>query len=166
MQEPRETAEYVDFEGNLTSKGTIRKGFESFFFGPYFIVACLVLVGIISFCLGYYAKSTSSSGSVEFLGVTSRSKPTVGQGSDPEGAQQATVLESKANLSGTRANPAGAQANPSDAYIVASKNGTKYHYPWCSGAKQISDKNKITFNSIEEARKAGYTPASNCKGLK
>lgn len=50
--------------------------------------------------------------------------------------------------------------------VVASKNGTKYHYPWCSGAKSISDKNKIFFASIEEAKKAGYTPASNCKGLK
>lgn len=50
--------------------------------------------------------------------------------------------------------------------VVASKSGTKYHYPWCSGAKQISEKNKITFPSIEEARKAGYTPATNCKGLK
>jgi len=50
--------------------------------------------------------------------------------------------------------------------VVASKSGTKYHYPWCAGAKQISAKNLITFNSIEEARAAGYTPASNCKGLK
>jgi hypothetical protein len=50
--------------------------------------------------------------------------------------------------------------------VVASKSGTKYHYPWCSGAKQISPANKITFNTIEEARKAGYTPAANCKGLK
>lgn len=50
--------------------------------------------------------------------------------------------------------------------VVASKSGKKYHYPWCSGAKQIAEKNKITFDSIEDARKAGYTPASNCKGLK
>lgn len=50
--------------------------------------------------------------------------------------------------------------------VVASKNGTKYHYPWCSGAKSINDKNKIFFDSIEEARNAGYSPASNCKGLK
>lgn len=49
---------------------------------------------------------------------------------------------------------------------VASKNGTKYHFPWCSGAKSISEANKIWFNSVEEARAAGYTPASNCKGLK
>lgn len=50
--------------------------------------------------------------------------------------------------------------------VVASKSGTKYHFPWCAGASQISEKNKIFFSSIEEARKSGYTPASNCKGLK
>ena len=50
--------------------------------------------------------------------------------------------------------------------FVASKGGTKYHFPWCSGAQRISEANKIWFASVEEARKAGYTPASNCKGLK
>ena len=49
---------------------------------------------------------------------------------------------------------------------VASKNGTKYHFPWCSGAKSISEVNKIWFNSVEEARASGYAPAANCKGLK
>lgn len=50
--------------------------------------------------------------------------------------------------------------------VVASKSGTKYHFPWCGGAARISEANKVWFNSVEEARKAGYTPASNCKGLK
>jgi hypothetical protein len=50
--------------------------------------------------------------------------------------------------------------------VVASKNGTKYHYPWCGGAGQIKEENKVWFASIEEARKAGYTPAANCKGLR
>lgn len=50
--------------------------------------------------------------------------------------------------------------------FVASKNGTKYHYPWCSGAQSIKEENKIWFSSKEEAEKAGYQPASNCKGLK
>ncbi|PIT91510.1 hypothetical protein COU17_00030 [Candidatus Kaiserbacteria bacterium CG10_big_fil_rev_8_21_14_0_10_49_17] len=49
--------------------------------------------------------------------------------------------------------------------VVASKNGSKYHYPWCSGAKRIAEKNLITFSSITEARAAGYEPAANCKGL-
>jgi len=49
---------------------------------------------------------------------------------------------------------------------VASKNGTKYHYPWCAGAQSIKEENKIWFSTAEEAQKAGYQPASNCKGLK
>jgi len=48
---------------------------------------------------------------------------------------------------------------------VASKNGNKYHAPWCSGAQRIKAENQIWFNSKEEAELAGYTPASNCKGI-
>ncbi len=49
---------------------------------------------------------------------------------------------------------------------VGSKNGSKYHFLWCSGAKRIKDGNKVVFNTIEEARGAGYTPAGNCRGLR
>ena len=48
---------------------------------------------------------------------------------------------------------------------VGSKNSDKYHLPWCSGAKRISEANKITFASAEEARAAGYKPAANCPGI-
>ena len=48
---------------------------------------------------------------------------------------------------------------------VASMNSNKYHAPWCSGAQRIKEENKIWFNSKEEAESAGYTPASNCKGI-
>ncbi len=48
---------------------------------------------------------------------------------------------------------------------VASKNSNKYHAPWCSGAQRIKTDNQIWFNSKEEAELAGYTPASNCKGI-
>jgi len=50
-------------------------------------------------------------------------------------------------------------------FVVASKNGNKYHFPWCSGGKRILEENKIYFESTEEARAAGYEPAGNCKGL-
>lgn len=49
--------------------------------------------------------------------------------------------------------------------VVASKNGTKYYFPWCGGVSRISAANKVTFASKAEAEKAGYTPAANCKGL-
>lgn len=48
---------------------------------------------------------------------------------------------------------------------VASKNGTKYHLPWCGSAKQIKEENKIWFATKEEAEAKGYTPASNCPGI-
>lgn len=48
---------------------------------------------------------------------------------------------------------------------VASKTGTKYHLPTCAGAKQIKEENKVWFSTKEEAEAAGYTPATNCKGI-
>lgn len=50
-------------------------------------------------------------------------------------------------------------------YYVGSKSGTKYHLPWCSGAERIKEENKVIFATKEEAEKAGYTPAANCKGI-
>lgn len=47
--------------------------------------------------------------------------------------------------------------------VIASKNSTKYHFPWCSGASKISDQNKITFPTEAAAIAAGLTLASNCK---
>lgn len=49
--------------------------------------------------------------------------------------------------------------------IVASKNGSAYYFPWCAGAQKISEQNKRWFTDEEGARKAGYKPAKNCKGL-
>lgn len=51
------------------------------------------------------------------------------------------------------------------AQLVASKNGKYYYYPWCPGADRLSEKNKITFSSADEARAKGYAPSSNCPGL-
>lgn len=62
----------------------------------------------------------------------------------------------------------GVESNPAisvGGQYVASKKGTKYHFPWCPGAKAMSEENKIWFSTQEEAEKAGYTKAANCKGL-
>lgn len=52
-----------------------------------------------------------------------------------------------------------------DGQVVVSVNGSKYHFPWCPSAQRIKEANKQWFDSIEEARAAGYEPAANCKGL-
>lgn len=57
------------------------------------------------------------------------------------------------------------QAAQAQGQFVASRSGVAYHYPWCSGAKRISDENKIYFESRREAEQAGYRAAKNCPGL-
>lgn len=46
--------------------------------------------------------------------------------------------------------------------VAASKNGTKYYFPWCTGILRISDANKVWFTSAASARTAGYTLGANC----
>ena len=49
--------------------------------------------------------------------------------------------------------------------VVASKTGTKYYLPSCTGAERISEANKVWFATAELARAEGYEPATNCAGL-
>lgn len=48
---------------------------------------------------------------------------------------------------------------------VASRSGTTYSFPWCSGAANLKTENQVWFATEEAAQKAGYRPAKNCKGL-
>jgi len=103
-----------------------------------YVVALIILVGFASFGLGR-------------LSVTEEHKTPV----VIKGAEQ--VVNVSGAIEGV--------ALSGDGRFVASKNSTKYHFPWCSGAQRIKDSNKIWFKSKEEAEQAGYTPAGNCKGL-
>ncbi|MEK7551930.1 MAG: hypothetical protein AAB534_00790 [Patescibacteria group bacterium] len=78
------------------------------------------------------------------------------------------VLPSGSKPSSAKSNPTvlGENISKEGGEVVASKTGDKYHFPWCSGAKRITEANKVYFKSIEEAKAAGLTPAGNCKGLK
>jgi len=44
----------------------------------------------------------------------------------------------------------------------ASKKGKYYYLPWCFHG---SEKNKLIFNTEDEAKKAGYLPSKYCDGL-
>lgn len=140
MQEEFSIEEY---EKEKSKKG---RKIESFLESRYFIALIFILVSISSFCLGRLSKIEDMKRGVR---VVSESK--LGAVGEVKGASMS--IEAKEDVVG-------------GGTIVASKNGTKYHLSSCAGAKQISEKNKITFNSIEAARAAGYTPAANCKGLK
>jgi len=55
--------------------------------------------------------------------------------------------------------PQGSQVSARGLF-VASRGGTKYHWPWCSYGEKIKEANKIWFNSEKEAKAAGYSPCA------
>ena len=114
-----------------------------------FIVLVIILVALISFGLGRLSKIRENKApvTIENLG--------------------ASMINSQENLTQNDQNIKSnqIQINSSQGMLIGSKNGTKYHFPWCSGAQRIKEENKIWFSNKEEAEKAGYSPAANCKGL-
>lgn len=59
----------------------------------------------------------------------------------------------------------GTVVTPVAGKYMASKNGTRYYLPTCSGAKRIKEENRVWFATVEDAQAAGLTPAANCPGL-
>ena len=112
-----------------------------------FLAAAIVLVGISGFGLGRLSKIDEIR-----PGITIEAPAAVG----------ASLASEKAPENGS----SDMEASLNSGEVVASKTGSKYHFPWCSGAKTIAEANKIWFNSSAEAKDAGYSPAANCRGLK
>jgi len=116
-----------------------------------FVVLLILLVGVGGFGLGRLSLRETATVPIQVF-------------------QSANVLEATLGTSTTKTIENSREATPEGTEVgekmyVASKTGKKYHYPWCPGAKTIAEANKIWFGSKEEAQKAGYTPAANCKGL-
>ncbi len=113
----------------------------------FILIIVIILVALISFGLGRLSKIRENKIPITIENAISN----ISSASDASG-----VLPDVARSVGK---------NNSEKLYVASKSGTKYHYPWCAGAVNIKEENKIWFSSKEEAEKSGYSPASNCKGL-
>ncbi len=114
-----------------------------------FIVLVIILVALISFGLGRLSKIRENKMPVTIENLS------------------ANMINSQENIPQDNQNIKNnqVQINSSQGMLIGSKNGTKYHFPWCSGAQRIKEENKIWFSNKEEAEKAGYTQAANCKGL-
>ena len=108
-----------------------------------FYALLVLLVGVTAFGLGRLSAGTVSEPAASTVPSVEYSRPT-------------TVSNQPASL---------IVASTTQKAYVASKNSTKYHLPWCSGAKRISEENKVWFASKEEVEKTGRTPASNCPGI-
>ena len=114
-----------------------------------FIVLVIILVALISFGLGRLSKIRENKMPVTIENLS------------------ANMINSQENIPQDNQNIKNnqVQINSSQGMLIGSKNGTKYHFPWCSGAQRIKEENKIWFSNKEEAEKACYAPAANCKGL-
>lgn len=126
-------------ESKPQTEHIIQKGGEK---QDFFVPILIILIAFSSFGLGRL--STLEISQKQEITFTPSTLPAA------TALAQNTFLENSEIQSGT---------------LVASKNGTKYHFPWCSGAQRIKDENKVWFSSATEAKQAGYTAASNCKGL-
>jgi hypothetical protein len=119
-----------------------------------FIVLVIILVGLAGFGLGKISALEKSRGIVDIQPVNwplaSSTRPTSLPTSVVVPQSAAAMVASEKAVG----------------FLVASKGGKKYHFPWCAGAAQIAEKNKIWFDSYEEAQRAGYSAATNCQGLK
>jgi len=114
------------------------------------LIASIILLSVLSFGLGRLSVSeVSNQGGVALCEAL------------PARVQTASVA-----LSGAPKESADVPGEvKTQGTYVGSKNGSVYHFPWCSGAQRIKDENKVWFATKEEAERAGYRPASNCKGL-
>jgi hypothetical protein len=124
-----------------------------------FIALSLILIGLAGFGLGKLSAMEKGREPVriqkaQFIPITSSTIKTLDL--NVKTNEIAVPLSASALVAGENAK----------GLLVASKSGKKYHFPWCAGASQITEKNKIWFDSYEAAQKAGYTAASNCPNLK
>jgi hypothetical protein len=114
-------------------------------------VLILVLSSTASFGLGILAgKDMEVVGGGEELWIEDRTASSTGLHMAPSALPAAAVL-----------------ATPGVVGVgyVASKSGTKYYLPTCSGVARIKEANKVWYATKEDAESAGLAPAANCPGL-
>ncbi len=110
--------------------------------GDWLGVIIIVLVACASFGLGRLSKMPPTDDTVAIVG---------------------SVMTMNGSATASKGASTTASLLASSGAVVASKNGTKYYYPSCSGISRIAAENKVTFASAQEAEVAGYTIASTCK---
>lgn len=104
----------------------------------------VILASVGSFLLGQmYAINTTKDEKVQIL--NSKNIP---------------LNSSKSEISNNNNSIAPIDSNASS--YVASKNGKLYYRVGCGASTRILDKNKVYFNTTEDAVSAGFEPSSSC----
>lgn len=123
--------------------------------------AHLALIIVVVACGSFWLGRLSETQNVPKQAIATETQVSNVSLSDTFSDSNHEIATSSINNSAT---PQSSLTSSQGAY-VASKSGTKYHLPWCGSAKQIKEENKIWFQTKEEAERAGYSPAANCKGI-
>jgi hypothetical protein len=131
-----------------------KKGKDMLASVPIHVLYVSVLLGtaILAFSLGILAGKDLERGALELQMTTFPMEKSASARSAPE-ASVSKVTQEKAVV-----------PKEGGGY-VASKSGTRYYLPWCSGVSRIKEENKIWFATKEEAEARGLTPAKNCEGM-
>lgn len=125
----------------------------------FFYTALLLGIAVVSFGLGRWSMAVKNQQSSVPMAVTLEQRPNVTE------TTTSKPQEGQTQASSTKQQSIIAPVSTTSARYVGSRSGTKYHLLTCPGAKQIKESNKIFFTTKEDAQKAGYTPAGNCKGI-
>jgi hypothetical protein len=130
------------------------------------VSAVIILVAFSSFYLGV-ASQNGASGSQEPISIVNKEMPAATSTiSSAQAPISVPKVASQAKAAAPNPAAAIAPAAPQTGPIIASKNGKKYYFSWCSGISRISDPNKIYFASAAEAEKFGLSLAANCTASK
>ena len=126
----------------------------------FYLLFLFVVVAGVFFALGRLSAIEERHSPIKIIQQTSDQTANVISAEIPASG---SVSSSEQAVSNQDINTA---ADTTGGEVVASKNGTKYYFPWCGIAGRIKDVNKVWFTSRADAEKAGYKPATNCHGLK
>ncbi len=118
-----------------------------------YISLIIILVAIAAFGLGRLSKANLDGPGV-VIQIPDRNQSSYGASASGT-SNESTVSET--------ANASNSVSNVSVKTIFASKNGTKYYFPSCSGAIKIKEENKIWFSTEAAAQSAGFVKSSTCK---
>ncbi len=83
-------------------------------------------------------------------------------GDSSESADAGNSAQVRTNQAAPTATQAAATANQTEAAYIGNSHTHTFHRPDCSSVARMSDKNKVTFSSREEAVSAGYDPCEIC----
>lgn len=108
-----------------------------------FVIILIVLVGSASFGLGRLSVSEGNKTPIRIENFASTTSEVVSDSAGNDTSGQGSAF--------------------SASMVLASKTGTAYYFPSCSGANRISEKNKITFPSAKEAEAFGLHIGPGCK---